>query len=437
MKKKKQVKNKRKMWLWLVMGSVILLAAVITVLVYMRLSANDTYLTDISSITITAEESYEAGEALNTGDVIVTASGVDAQGKRTEVELSNNQYSLLPEQVPEHGHEFEITATLNTDKSIQASADALISREELMRYDVGRTDPDQVQAVLYDNGDLEIVGTGEVKNYNNGEIPWKNDDIMYLTWIDSYAEVESMDYWFSGSEVFRGMMCQVPDTVRSMVQTFYGCTSMQTVPDMTTGVNLEDITGCYSGSGVTAGGTFPGNLKTAENAYKDCMALIHAADASACVRLTNMMNCYSGCSALSDTSTPDCVLRMDGAYQNCLNIKEVTIPSKVETLNSTFSGCTALVTVQGDIPNTCTDLSSTFKDCKFLAGDLRIHCAAQSLSGTFSGAAKNGSGLTVLLSWEGDTAAYQDADNLLQNIMETVETQAKTDGSNIQIQLAE
>ena len=209
------------MWLWLVMGSVILLAAVITVLAYMRLSADDTYLTDISSITITAEESYEAGEALHTGDVIVTASGVDAQGKRTEVELSNNQYSLLPEQVPEHGHEFEITATLNTDKSIQASVDALISREELMRYDIGRSDPEQVQAVLYDNGDLEIVGTGEVKNYNNSEIPWKNDDVMYLTWIDSYAEIESMDYWFSGSEVFCGMMCQVPDTVRSMVQTFY------------------------------------------------------------------------------------------------------------------------------------------------------------------------------------------------------------------------
>ena len=290
---------------------------------------------------------------------------------------------------------------------------------------------------MYENGDLEIAGNGAVKNFKEHEIPWQEDGVLYLTWIDPAAEIERMDDWFSGNTDFVAMLCPVPDTVRSMVRTFYGCTAMETVPDMRTAVYLEDLTACYSGSSVRDGGELPGNLRTAEEAYRDCKALVHAADASACVQLASMKNCYNGCTALSDTSTPDSVTNLQGAYQNCLNITRVSIPSKAENLASAYSGCTGLTVVEGEIPASCTSMSGAFKDCKFLEGELTIHCTTQSLSGVFSGAAKNSHGLTVSLSWEGKTTDYQTEEEILGSLAESIEKQAKVDGSNITVKRIE
>ncbi|MFQ7289585.1 MAG: leucine-rich repeat protein [Lacrimispora saccharolytica] len=389
----------------------------------------------ITAITVTTQETYPAGEKL--GEVKVTAEGVDEDGNHVVRELSAEEYVITPEQVPEHGHEFEINATLAEDEEIRAEATALIGREEVQRYEIGRQDPEAIQAVLYENGDLEIAGNGAVKNFKEHEIPWQEDGVLYLTWIDPAAEIERMDDWFSGNTDFVAMLCPVPDTVRSMVRTFYGCTSMETVPDMRTAVYLEDLTACYSGSAVRDGGELPGNLRTAEEAYRDCKALVHAADASACVQLASMKNCYNGCTALSDTSTPDSVTNLQGAYQNCLNITRVSIPSKAENLASAYSGCTGLTVVEGEIPASCTSMSGAFKDCKFLEGELTIHCTTQSLSGVFSGAAKNSHGLTVSLSWEGKTTDYQTEEEILGSLAESIEKQAKVDDSNITVKKIE
>lgn len=385
----------------------------------------------ITAITVTAQETYPAGEKL--GEVKVTAEGVDEAGNQVIRELPTEEYVITPEQVPEHGHEFEITAALTEDEEIRAEATSLIGREEVQRYEIGRQDPEAVQAVLYENGDLEIAGNGAVKNFKEHEIPWQEDGVLYLTWIDPAAEIERMDDWFSGNTDFVAMLCPVPDTVRSMVRTFYGCTSMETVPDMRTAVYLEDLTACYSGSAVRDGGELPGNLRTAEEAYRDCKALVYAADASACVQLASMKNCYNGCTALSDTNTPDSVTNLQGAYQNCLNITRASIPSKAENLASAYSGCTGLTAVEGEIPASCTSMSGAFKDCKFLEGELTIHCTTQSLSGVFSGAAKNSHGLTVSLSWERKTTDYQTEEEIFVSLAESIEKQAKVDGSNITV----
>lgn len=415
---------------WLIIGCLIAIAVAAAGGVLWSWTRQKTAkLERITAITVTAQETYPAGEELR--DVKVTAEGVDEAGNHVSRELAAEEYEIAPEQTPEHGHDFEITVTLTEDEEIYAETTALIGRKEVQRYEIGRQDPEAVQAILYENGDLEIVGNGAVKNFKENEIPWQEDGVLYLTWIDPAAEIESMDYWFSGNSEFFSMLCPVSDTVRSMVRTFYGCTSMESVPDMTTAVYLEDITACYSGSAVRDGGEFPGNLRTAEEAYRNCKALVYAADASACVQLTNMKNCYNGCTALSDTSTPDSVINLQGAYQNCLNITHVSIPSKVENLASAYSGCTGLTTIEGEIPASCSSMSGAFKDCKFLAGDLVIHCTTQSLSDVFSGAAKNSNGLTVSLSWEGKTTTYQTEEEILNSLIESIEKQAKSDGSNI------
>ena len=78
-------------------------------------------------------------------------------------------------------------------------------------------------------------------------------------------------------------------------------------------------------------------------------------------------------------------------------------------------------------------MSGAFKDCKFLEGELTIHCTTQSLSGVFSGAAKNSHGLTVSLSWEGKTTDYQTEEEIFVSLAESIEKQAKVDGSNITV----
>ena len=62
----------------------------------------------ITAITVTTQETYPAGEKL--GEVKVTAEGVDEAGNQVIRELPTEEYVITPEQVPEHGHEFEITA---------------------------------------------------------------------------------------------------------------------------------------------------------------------------------------------------------------------------------------------------------------------------------------------------------------------------------------
>lgn len=426
--RKKQ--GSKKKWIVIVCIAIILFAAAGSVL-WMQFKEKSEELQKVTSISVTANDTYPAGE--NMGKITVTVEGLDAAGNYVVQQLATDQYVVTPDRIPEHGHDFEITVTLREDEEVQAKTMALIERQEVQRYEIGRQDPETVQAILYENGDLEIAGSGTVKNYRENEMPWKEDGVLYLSWIDPAAEIESMDYWFSGNSEFVAMLCSVPDTVRSMVRTFYGCTSMESVPDMTTAVYLEDITACYNGSAVRNGGELPGNLRTAEEAYRNCTALIHAADASACVQLTNMKNCYNGCTALSDTNTPDSVTNLEGTYQNCLNVTRVSIPSKVDNLTATYSGCTALTTIDGEVPASCTSMSGAFKNCKFLSGNLTIHCATQSINGIFSGAAQNSNGLTVSLSWDGKTAAYQAPEEILATLVESIEMQAKTDGSNIRV----
>ena len=73
------------------------------------------------------------------------------------------------------------------------------------------------------------------------------DSVKRLTWIDPEAEVESMDYWFTGNDEYLETLCRIPDTVRSIVETFKNATAMTSMPDMSGADRLEDITSCAEG----------------------------------------------------------------------------------------------------------------------------------------------------------------------------------------------
>lgn len=154
---------------------------------------------------------------------------------------------MSPAKVPAHGHSVTVEVSSKAYPDIKAEITVLIDRDESVRYKIGRENPDDVEAILYSNGDLEISGKGSVRNFKPDSAPWKKYSVQRLTWIDPEAEVESMDYWFTGNDEYLETLCRIPDTVRSMVETFKNATAMTSMPDMSGAVRLEDITSCAEG----------------------------------------------------------------------------------------------------------------------------------------------------------------------------------------------
>mgnify|MGYP000494347134 CR=1 FL=1 len=207
-----------------------------------------------------AEKSYAAGSRISEKNFRVYG----ISGKQKQL-LDADTYSVSPAKVPAHGHSVTVEVSSKAYPDIKAEITVLIDRDESVRYKIGRENPDDVEAILYSNGDLEISGKGSVRNFKSDSAPWKKDSVKRLTWIDPEAEVESMDYWFTGNDEYLETLCRIPDTVRSMVETFKNATAMTSMPDMSGAVRLEDITSCAEGCiALEKAMELPGNIKQAK-----------------------------------------------------------------------------------------------------------------------------------------------------------------------------
>ena len=112
-------------------------------------------------------------------------------------------------------------------------------------------------------------------------------------------------------------------------------------------------------------------------------------------------------------------------------------------MNSSFFGCTALESITGEIPSSCTDSGNLFSGCKFLSGTLTVSCTSKTtLSSSFSDAATAGTGLTIILRYDAEksqetanTGFYggtKSADEILNALKASMEA-AFSSGSHITI----
>ena len=123
--------------------------------------------------------------------------------------------------------------------------------------------------------------------------------------------------------------------------------------------------------------------------------------------VTNMMNTFFCCTALYEASSiPDSVTSLAGTFYGCTNLKNApTIGKSVETMSSCFqkAGIESLPKLPEGvknlhyafsetpikkveyIPNSVTDMSSTFKDCNDLMYVQNIPNGVISLEETFNG----------------------------------------------------
>ncbi len=165
--------------------------------------------------------------------------------------------------------------------------------------------------------ELNITGTGDMYNYDEGTAPWSTgaSNVYFddgVTYIGNYAF-----YNFTNLEEI-----EIPDSVTEIGYcTFKNCTSLETVsiPDNVTIIGSSAFEGCSNLSYVT----LPSNIKS----------IYHFT--------------FAMCKSLEEIEIIDGVKEIgQGAFTNCSNLREIYIPDTVEKIDSrTFYGCNSLGTV--------------------------------------------------------------------------------------------
>lgn len=285
---------------------------------------------------------------------------------------------------------------------------------------------------------LQHSGTGSATTHSSLH------DLSDLLKNKKFKGMEYASELQKGINEYLETLCRIPDTVRSMVETFKNATAMTSMPDMSGAVRLEDITSCAEGCiALEKAMELPGNIKQAKKAFYGDTALIEGADTTACMQLENMDSMYYGCVALASVQIPDSAKELSNICNGCVNLKEVHIPSSAQKMNSSFFGCTALESITGEIPSSCTDSGNLFSGCKFLSGTLTVSCTSKTtLSSSFSDAATAGTGLTIILRYDAEksqetanTGFYggtKSADEILNALKASMEA-AFSSGSHITI----
>ena len=82
----------------------------------------------------------------------------------------------------------------------------------------------------------------------------------------------------------------------------------------------------------------------------------------------------SGCTGLTTApEIPNSVTEMGSTFAGCTGLTTAPeIPNSVTRMDSTFSGCTGLTTAP-EIPNSVTKMNKTFSGCTNLTGEITIN----------------------------------------------------------------
>lgn len=393
---------KKKKIILLVSGVVAVLLAIAAIQLLLK-KPKDVPLNFVKIEAAAKQKKFEAGSKLQPDDLQIIGYYING-GTKQEAVVSPNFYVLDKETVPKKGREFTVTVSLTSDPDVSTEVVLKNTREKVAQYDIGRTDSDEVQAILYESGEFEVEGTGEVMNYKKEEIPWKDAEIKEFSYISPEVDLTSLDYWFTGSETLSTVSCKIPESVRSMTSTFEDCILLEQAADLTQASGLLDMTSTYEGcAALQDAGMLPENVVTAKNTFKDCEKLKNPADTNKAISLIDMTSAYENCGNLTETGTPDGVNILKNTYKNCYNLKEAYIPADATDISQAYSGAENIEKITGTLPDTCEKFSSAFAGCKYLHGTFQIETASKSLSGMFgNNAVTSGGVLTLEITYSGE-----------------------------------
>ena len=200
-----------------------------------------------------------------------------------------------------------------------------------------KTESDGLTWTLYEDGTLNISGTGEMRGYNAYSIKspaCDNSNIKNVVIEDGITSIGSF--------------------------AFYGCSLTNIrIPGSVTSIGKYALDDCMSLTSVT----IPGSVSSiGEYAFMDCRNLT---DATILDGVTSIENrAFWGCSSLTSVTIPNSVTNIgESAFWHCSELTSVTIPDGVTSIEDhVFVGCYSLTSIT--IPNSVTSIGNfAFRSC--------------------------------------------------------------------------
>ena len=199
---------------------------------------------------------------------------------------------------------------------------------------------------LYEDGTLNISGTGAMKNYNYFEgnqspASQKKDSVKKVVIEDGVTSI--------GNEAFAGCSSLTSITLSNNItnignSAFAGCSSLTsiTIPDSVTSIGEVAFSGCSSLTSIT----IPDGVTSIGDAtFSNCEGLTSITIPDSVTSIGE--GAFYACSSLTSITIPDSVTRIgDYAFKNCSNLTSITIPDSVTSIGSSaFKNCRSLQTI--------------------------------------------------------------------------------------------
>ena len=238
---------------------------------------------------------------------------------------------------------------------------------------------------LYEDGTLNISGTGAMKDYDNDPSPaCRNSNVKKVVIEDGVTSIgnKAFDSCSSltsitipnsvtniGAAAFDSCgsltSITIPGSVTSIgTVAFYNCSGLTsvTIPDSVTNIGAAAFDSCGSLTSIV----IPNSVTSIESyAFSACSSLTSITIPDSVTSIGN--NAFDSCSSLTSITIPDGVASIESyAFYNCSGLTSITIPDSVTNIGAVaFDSCTSLTSIT--IPDSVTSIESyAFYNCSGL-----------------------------------------------------------------------
>ena len=232
------VKANKKLF-FLIIGVIVVL---IGFSVYKNIQKSNIDKIPIKSIKVTCDHEFKIDSKLSNGLDYFTVTAIREGGVESELDSSN--LKLSQDFVNPYGKTTKMEASYDVNgKEYKCNVEVPNERKKVIGFQCGYPNVKDVVAVLYSNGELAFEGEGDTLVFYENEYPWltnwweeagvdeeKVPSIKSVT-FDSKVKPTNLNYAFEGLQhlVYVG---KIPDSIRTMVSTFAGCTSLKNAADL-------------------------------------------------------------------------------------------------------------------------------------------------------------------------------------------------------------
>ena len=217
---------------------------------------------------------------------------------------------------------------------------------------------------LYEDGTLNISGTGVMKDYNSDDNPspaYWNTIVRKIVIEDGVTSIGDAAFYNCTSLT----SITIPDSVTSIgASAFFYCTSLTsiTIPDSVTSIGASAFFYCTSLTNITLSNNI---TNIGNDAFYSCSSLTSITIPSSVTNIEDFT--FYGCWNLTSITIPDSITSIGrSAFRDCSSLTSITIPDSVTSIGyAAFYDCSSLTSIT--IPDSVTSIGNyAFDNCKNL-----------------------------------------------------------------------